>query len=545
MTDSTAAPAPREAASGNGGEAHGASEAAAEPGGTDGTDGTIAGGTSGPSGPRSPGDVGSTGPTPPSGTADDPRHRPADAADDSRNAGRGTHRRPRRARRPRTGPSSRPRPGSRSGRGPLAALAAPLAVWALTRTALLLCVFKVVVVPGPDFTADVSVIYQGWYGLLKAGVFPANDVTWQYPPAAALAILSPALLPFLEYTTAFYLLACAADAAVFGLLLHASRRPGRRPRGVWSWIAGVTLLGPTVYARYDLMVTAVAVAALLAGARHPRTAGALAAFGATLKIWPGLLLIGTPRGRETRTVWTAAMITGAVVMFVFAATMPGALAFLEFQQDRGTEVESLGALVFHVARQFGWEGQVLLNYGSMEFVGPYVNVVSDVALMLTLLAFLWLLLWRLRAVRWTAATPADVALTAVLLFTTTSRVISPQYMIWLVGLAAVCLTMRMSCQTVPAMLVLAATAVTLLEFPPGFAHVVASDWLGVLLMSVRNGLLVAASLLACLRLWRSTRSRARPTVRAAAGTPARTRAHTAGRRDVTSAPSVRTSATAR
>lgn len=29
------------------------------------------------------------------------------------------------------------------------------------------------------------------------------------------------------------------------------------------------LLGPTVYARYDLMVTAVAVAALLAGVRYP------------------------------------------------------------------------------------------------------------------------------------------------------------------------------------------------------------------------------------------------------------------------------------
>jgi hypothetical protein len=160
-----------------------------------------------------------------------------------------------------------------------------------------------------------------------------------------------------------------------------------------------------------------------------------------------------------------------------------------------------------------------------------VNLVSDAALALTLLAFAWLLLWRLRAVEWTAATPADAALTAVLLFTTTSRVISPQYMIWLVGLAAVCLTLRASCQALPAALVLAATAVTLLEFPLGFAHVVASDWLGVLLMSVRNGLLVAASLLACLRLWRS----ARPAAAARREAPAP---------EVTTAPSVRTNATA-
>ena len=87
----------------------------------------------------------------------------------------------------------------------------------------------------------------------------------------------------------------------------------------------------------------------------------------------------------------------------------------------------------------------------------------------------------------------------MLLFTTTSRVISPQYMVWLVGLAAVCLALRASRQTVPALLVLAATAVTLLEFPVWFAHVVASDALGVSLLVLRNGLLVAASVLACLR----------------------------------------------
>lgn len=56
----------------------------------------------------------------------------------------------------------------------------------------------------------------------------------------------------------------------------------------------------------------------------------------------------------------------------------------------------------------------------------------------------------------------------------------------------------------PAVLVLVATGVTLLEFPVWFSHVVASDALGLLLLLVRNGLLVAASLLACRALWRQT-----------------------------------------
>ncbi|MCP3817407.1 DUF2029 domain-containing protein [Streptomyces sp. A3M-1-3] len=380
----------------------------------------------------------------------------------------------------------------------------PLVLWGVTRALLLLCVFKVFTFPGPDVTSDVSVIYQGWYEVLKTGTFPLDDVTWQYPQAAALAILSPALLPFLEYAPAFFVLVCLADALVMGLLLYAGRRPARRLAGAWVWVAGVPLLGPTAYARYDLMVTAVAVAALLAGARHPRAMGTLAGLGALLKVWPALLLAGTRPGRATRAAWGSAALTGGGLALLFAAAMPGALAFLTFQRDRGTEIESLGSLVFHVARHFGWEGQVLLNYGSVEFLGPYVPLVSTLALALTAIAFGWLLVWRLSARTFGASTACDAAFAAVLLFTTTSRVISPQYLLWLVGLAAACLSLRASRMDVPARLVLAATGVTLLEFPLWFSHVVASDWPGILLLTVRNGLLVAAALTACRRLWRDT-----------------------------------------
>ncbi|WP_242587717.1 glycosyltransferase 87 family protein [Streptomyces sp. MST-110588] len=374
----------------------------------------------------------------------------------------------------------------------------------------MLCVFKVLVTPGPDVTGDISVIYRGWYEILRTGAFPADDVAWQYPPAAAAAVLAPGLLPFLDYAPAFFALACATDAGVLALFLYAGRRPGRRPAGAWVWVTGVFLLGPTAYARYDLLVTAVAVAALFAAGRRPRTAAALAAVGALLKVWPALLLCGTTRGHRTRVIWGTALLTCGALAGAGVATMPGALAFLSFQRDRGTEVESLGALAFHVARCFGWDGRVLLHYGSVEFVGPYVSLVSGLALVLSGAALGWLVRWRLRARELTATALPDTAFTAVLLFTTTSRVISPQYMIWLVGLAAVCVSARAGRQGWPAALVLAATGVTFAEFPVGFAHVVAGDGTGIALLVLRNGLLVAATLLSCRCLWRSTVTAAAP-----------------------------------
>jgi hypothetical protein len=386
-----------------------------------------------------------------------------------------------------------------------------IAGWLVTRTALLLCLFRVFTVPGPDVTGDVSVIYRGWYEVLKTGSYPLGDVTWQYPPAAALAIASPAVLPFLGYTAAFFVLSCLCDALVLGLLLRADARIGGHgpPRGTWVWVAGVPLLGTTSYARYDLMVTAVAVAALLAGVRRPRLLGVLAGFGALLKVWPILLVAGTPPGRATRRSWTAAAGAAAALAVGCSATMPGALAFVTAQRDRGTEIESLGGLVLQLARHFGWNGKVLLHYGSVEFLGPYVSLVSTAALGLTVIAFCWLLVWRLTALDVTAGTAPDAAFAAVLLFTTTSRVISPQYLLWLVGLAAVCLVPRSSRMVLPALLVLAAAAVTQLEFPVWFSHVVAGDPLGLILLVVRNGLLVAATLTACRRLWEQTVSQPR------------------------------------
>jgi hypothetical protein len=78
-------------------------------------------------------------------------------------------------------------------------------------------------------------------------------------------------------------------------------------------------------------------------------------------------------------------------------------------------------------------------------------------------------------------------------------------MIWLLGLAAVCLTSRHSAQRPVAALIAAATAVSAVEFPVLYDDVIHSTWTGCALMVVRNGLLTAAAVLSFVRLWRSSR----------------------------------------
>ncbi|WP_232247728.1 glycosyltransferase 87 family protein [Kitasatospora azatica] len=377
--------------------------------------------------------------------------------------------------------------------------------WLVTRTLIVLLLAGILKISNLDVTTDISVIYHGWYEVLQTGTFPMDDVTWQYPPGAALVMLLPGLLPW-SYLISFYVLCGVFDLLAMGMLVRAGLRKGRSFAGAWVWVAGVPLLGPTVYCRYDILVTAIAVVGLLVLLRRPVLGGMLLGLGGLIKLWPLLALAGTPRGRRTRRSWTAALAALSALAFLLAAGMNGAFQFLTFQADRGIEVESLGALPLHFARLFGgWHGLVSMNYGSVELLGPWVTVISKVSVAATVVGFGWLLYWRLRARRWQASTTYDAALAALLIFTVTSRVISPQYMIWLVGLAAVCLTVRGSSQRPVAVMILIATVLTTIEFPMIFGEIVNSQPWGVAVLSGRNLLLAAATIVSCRRLWLSTR----------------------------------------
>ncbi|MEU6506479.1 glycosyltransferase 87 family protein [Streptomyces sp. NPDC046942] len=361
---------------------------------------------------------------------------------------------------------------------------------------------------GGAVAREVWYLYGHWYGALAHGAFPAHDTLWQYPPGAGAVLLAPALLPWLTYFQAFGLLTLAVDALVAAALIRAGTRPGRSLLGAALWTGGLPLLLQLPLVRYDVQVTALAVLSLLATARSPRAGGALAALGALVKVWPALVLLGTPRGPVTRGAWRSAAGAGAVALGLLAVLFRNPLSFLRQQGGRGVQIESLAGTALNLARHAGWSGRPHMQYGSVELVGPHVHAIALACLTLTAACFGLLVVWRVRARRWTEATPFDAALSAVLLFTVTSRVISPQYMIWLIGLAAVCLTSRHTSQRPVAVLILAAAGLSTLVFPMNYGEVVDGTWTGCLLMVARNGVLAAAAVLSFVRLWQTARAEA-------------------------------------
>ncbi|WP_281918354.1 glycosyltransferase 87 family protein [Nocardia sputorum] len=354
-----------------------------------------------------------------------------------------------------------------------------------------------------DASAADLTLYREWAELIvEQNVFPLDDERWQYPPGAGALLAVPWLLGGgFGYNWLFFALVGAADASVLGLLIRAARGDdsATAQAGPWIWTVGVALLGRVCYGRFDLIVAAAAVAALLWSTRRPAAAGAAAAAGVLLKMWPVVVVLGLRRRALTH-VSAATIGVGAAAAVALTAWAPGAWSFLEFQSKRGLQIESVAVTPLLIARltHSGWA--IVHRYGADELTGPAVSAVARGCVAATILGGTVLLViwWRMRP------PAADLALAAVLIALLTSRVLSPQYLVWAVAVAAVCALDPRTTQRPVLLMVLATALVSQVEFPFVYDRVATGSWPGVLVLTVRNSLLLGATVWSVARLCRDT-----------------------------------------
>jgi hypothetical protein len=376
-----------------------------------------------------------------------------------------------------------------------------LLLWAVTRA------FVLWQLQGPHgwVSGDVAYFDASLSRLAEQG--PAT-VLVEYPlPGVALVAL-PWLLTgaggnpeaYADMVVAF---ALVTDIA-FGLLLARLAGPTGRRTALLAWLAAVPLLGATAYARFDLVPGILAGAGLLLLGRAPRLAAGAAATATGLKLWPALMLpaLAAPT-RARRGVLLVVVSVGALLAGVSVGLAGWArlVSPLSWQADRGLQIEA----VLATPAMVGWAlapERFSVAYGpfnAFEVTGPGVGLLTAASgllsvLLVPALGLLWARAWR----RGEALGVDDVAwlvLAAVAAFMVTSKVLSPQYLLWLLPAAAAALAVvgpqrRLRRWTV---VLLVATGLTQLVFPVWYAGVVApqpwSPWV-VLVLAVRNLLLV-------------------------------------------------------
>jgi hypothetical protein len=370
--------------------------------------------------------------------------------------------------------------------------AGTVAAWVATRAVLATALAWGYPSRGP-LLGDVH-RYADWAEVLAAGHWPRGDPTWQYPPGAAGVLLLPHWLGGLglSYHAWFVTLMLVCDLAVFAVL----RR--RTADGAAAWVAGGLLLGPLVLHRFDLAPTAFAILGLAAvAARADGRAGALLGAGALIKAWPAALAVVVPLRRLPR------VLAGSVAVFAVAAASLAAtgqlgpsMDFTHQQRSRGLEIESVAALPWMVARWVrGNHTKPATTFGSYEVHGDLVHGVAVLCSVLSALVLLVAVIGMVGG--WAGRNPWAYSVAVVLLLMLTARVLSPQYVVWPLGLAG--FAVRRSRQgpgaggRLTAWLLVCACAATQLEYPLAFSPVTKAETAGVLILLVRNALLLAAA----------------------------------------------------
>lgn len=374
-----------------------------------------------------------------------------------------------------------------------AAYAALALAWLTTR------VIAVVSVDLTPWMLNDLTIYEGWLAPLRQGTFPADDPTWQYPPGIAAFFLGTGAMA-IDYRWAFTLAILAVDGLVMAALLLAHRRrPGSSWLGPWLWALAGVIVGSIMVVRFDVVPTLFAVIAILVVAR-PLRAGAAAALGFTVKVWPALMLFVVPRRQLPKAVGSFA-VTLVLVLGAFALLTDGSLSFLANQQARGLQVESVGALPYEVLTLLGGEVEFGLKYGSIQVLMGGAETVGLVLTLIGLALFALIAWWRLSG-RLEAVPPGDVALAVMLVSVATSRVYSPQFNVWLIGITAVMLLDPRSRQHRAAALVIVASLLTQVVYPWSATQLVTGDPLTIVVQGLRVSAVVVAMVLALLALRR-------------------------------------------
>ena len=293
--------------------------------------------------------------------------------------------------------------------------------------------------------ADVK-LFQTFGERMLGGEIPYRDFFVEYPPGALPAFVLPALGASEDYVVLFKSLQIGFGAAAIALVALTLALLGAARRRIYLATAFVALaplaLGPTVLNRYDLWPAALLAGALaaLVGGRSRLGLGILGAAViakgyALAAVPPALFFVWARGGRnELKRGAIAFVATVFVIAVPFLVTGPGGLRHaFTIQTSRGLHIESLGGSILAAMDRLGAYKADVVSGFAFELDGSLPDAVATLAVLVQLaaVAAVWIL-YRRRPASGQRLVVAAAACVAA--FAAFGKILSPQFLIWLIPL---------------------------------------------------------------------------------------------------------------
>ncbi len=291
--------------------------------------------------------------------------------------------------------------------------------------------------------------YQQYAELMRGGQVPYRDFAFEYPPGALPVFLLPVYMSW-SYATSFAILMGVCGAGCIALLAATLQSVEASSERIWGalllFAVSPLVLGSLFDTRFDLWPALLALGGLAALVRErPLLSGGLLGLGFAAKLWPGVLLpvaaihLWRRRGSGAGLASIAAFLVVTAACFLpFALLAPSGLrSSLTGQLDRPLQVESLGAAILMAAEHFGMRPlTTITSHGAQALSGRGAGLaafLSTAAEITTVLGVWVAYAWRGTREREAALLAAAASVVTLVAF---DKVLSPQYLIWLVPFVA-------------------------------------------------------------------------------------------------------------
>jgi hypothetical protein len=271
------------------------------------------------------------------------------------------------------------------------------------------------------FRSDVDHYYD-MAVIFGSGSLPYQDFTWEFPPLTVFALILGPLTN--DSLTAYRIIFVALMVACEWACLHALRRFDAANFGKITayWTAVIIPMSLLAWYRLDYVSVLLFTLGLVAMLRG-RPVVHWIALGFLAKLWPVLLCVGLFARRQFRTLAysLAAVCLSALAWYAFSPD--GLREFLHFRKGAGFQIESLpGAVLHHFGREYFFEfGTVSVADNGWKWLQPVMFGATIVSVGVLALA-------GIRQARRDDVMLVGACVALTLIF---SRIISPQFLVWL------------------------------------------------------------------------------------------------------------------